>query len=482
MPGWDTPTRQITKAGVTLGKTTGPTALHVQAPTAQTEIQGPSQTSKKGLWLTLCGLVLIGVLAVVFWPRKPILDGPKPDPIVVPPVTKDPEIVKTRSLLFGSTPQGAVVWVDGRDIGKTPMTHYFPLDLEKPYSIRIEKEGYEPVERTLDPTQGWDPEMHLTLVEIPKEDLPDLTPEQQEDPVALARAREKKAWSAIENSRQIDDFTNFLKNYPDSPNRSIAQLRISALQQDADLDRALTSNDPSFARAFLDKYPGSVNTDRVRDRLKRFEVIAAYDQAMRSDNAGSLNALIREYGNVLTDIQKQAIQNKLKTLNAAKEEVTAYQSVENANDIFAINAYLSQYGGVDPDHTETVLKRKQTLQKDQFQALTQQLQHKPDKKYKVSDKTEGMVVELKFKKAPPIELSSAELVWQLNELQPQIVPMQGSGTQFSATVINNFLDNGTLKYHFAVRDKSGERYELEAKSFETQIVKLEAKDKVVITY
>ncbi|MBX3465378.1 MAG: PEGA domain-containing protein [Planctomycetes bacterium] len=78
----------------------------------------------------------------------------------------------TSPVLVDSTPQGALLLVDGEPVGRTPITiHAVRSRFVGGYDLRLELPGHEPHELRLERRQalimgsrGWPPDVHVRLV------------------------------------------------------------------------------------------------------------------------------------------------------------------------------------------------------------------------------------------------------------------------------------------------------------------------------
>jgi len=105
-------------------------------------VQTPTSKSKGGSWLGIAIVILLAALVVVggiialmlFQQGEPAKDGAEP--------AKVEKVFGT--LKVSSKPDGASVFVNGKDHGKTPVT-LSDLPLAEELTVRIEKRGYENV-------------------------------------------------------------------------------------------------------------------------------------------------------------------------------------------------------------------------------------------------------------------------------------------------------------------------------------------------
>lgn len=75
--------------------------------------------------------------------------GEKPVTDVVITDPKTPKVEKA-TLVVKSNPAGAVVTVDGEDLGEAPLTKVYELEKNKKVKVRLELDGYEPREKTVE--------------------------------------------------------------------------------------------------------------------------------------------------------------------------------------------------------------------------------------------------------------------------------------------------------------------------------------------
>lgn len=85
-------------------------------------------------------------------------------PLDEPLRLEKPEKDRSARVLISSDPEGATVYIDNERVGETPLVREFPVDLDLVKSqmpLRLEKEGYQPVERL--PNFTPPAERHYTL-------------------------------------------------------------------------------------------------------------------------------------------------------------------------------------------------------------------------------------------------------------------------------------------------------------------------------
>ncbi|MCO5168243.1 MAG: PEGA domain-containing protein [Planctomycetes bacterium] len=82
----------------------------------------------------------------------------------------------TSPVLVDSTPQGALLFVDGEPVGRTPITiRALRTQYVRRYDLRLELDGFEPHEQRLERrralimgSRGWPPEVHVRLTPAPR--------------------------------------------------------------------------------------------------------------------------------------------------------------------------------------------------------------------------------------------------------------------------------------------------------------------------
>ncbi len=91
-----------------------------------------------------------------------VVAPPPPAPEPLPPVEEVPD---TPEVLFGSVPPGAVVKVDNRPIGTTPL-RWSKGEVGGTYLVEMTKDGHQPARGTLEDLQAGDNVFRLTLREV----------------------------------------------------------------------------------------------------------------------------------------------------------------------------------------------------------------------------------------------------------------------------------------------------------------------------
>lgn len=494
MPEYEAPTRRATKSRFTFfSRQTGPTAVHAQSPTAQTAqilaetaAGNEPSTTRRRLPVRLLALVAALVLAPLawyFWSARPADSGQVQAPQIIEdvPVITEPD-PNSFALAISSEPSGARVFLDGKELGITPLNHHFLDGVQSSHHIRVEMEGFVVASRELTQDEEWEPELHFALQPDPDLPAPDASLSEEADPAELAAAQQQNAWAKAVQKGDLTAYRSFLERYPVGDQAELARLEIRNLEERAAFDMVSGSSNSADLRTFLERYPSSRFALQVRERIDQLELLGALEAALSKGSAGDLNAFLARYGSLCSESQRDQVQARLRGLDAKAEEAGAFQNAKESRDIFALKNYLNRYGGVEPAHTEEVIGKVDQLRRAQQEWLEKNLRHKAEKKYKISEKNTGYPVEVHFAGIPPIAIAQVEMVWVFNQRQPQSLPLPAQGSSFRAAVLNGFLDNGTLGYHFEVKDGAGERYVLAGKSFQSEIVKSEAKEKVVITY
>jgi tRNA A-37 threonylcarbamoyl transferase component Bud32 len=494
MPEYEAPTRRATKSRFTFfSRQTGPTAVHAQSPTAQTAqilaetAAGTELLATRGrpriLLFSLAATLLFVPLAWYFWPGGPADSGQPLQPQIIEdvPVITEPD-QKSFALAISSEPLGARVFLDDVELGVTPLNHHFLDGVHSSHHIRVELEGFASARGELTQGEEWEPELHFALQPDPDLPAPDTSLPEGADPAELAAAQQQNAWAKAVQKGDLAAYRSFLEHYPVGDQAELARLELRNLEERAAFDQVSGSRNSADLRAFLQRYPNSRFTNQVRERIDQLELLGALELVLNQGSAGDLNAFLVQYGSICSESQREQVQARLRGLDAKAEEAGAFQNARQSSDIFALKNYLNRYGGLEPTHTEAVIAMVDRLRRAQQEWLEKNLRHKPQKKYKMSEKNTGYPVELQFSGTPPIAIAQVAMVWVFNQRQPQSLPLELQGSSFHAAVLNGFLDNGTLGYHFEVKDGAGERYVLAGKRFECEIVKPEAKEKVVITY
>ncbi|CAM3988992.1 RodZ domain-containing protein [Deinococcus marmoris] len=124
---------------------------------------GPTRIALIAVLLIL--LLTVGVLllrgaapaAVVPPPPIPVPASPTPPPVLppTPPAVPPPPVVPqgTVRLSVKSVPDGAVVYLDNRNLGQAPVLS-FPVDARARAELRVEAAGRTPLKQTIDLRQG----------------------------------------------------------------------------------------------------------------------------------------------------------------------------------------------------------------------------------------------------------------------------------------------------------------------------------------
>lgn len=131
----------------------------------------PLGTLAGGALLVFGGILVLGAASGLFGGDDPVASespsraAPDPAPsaierVVAPPVEEEaptaavvePEpVARTAPVRFVTTPSGATVRVGGRDLGVTPLKVDLALG---DHQVRIELDGYEPLQRTIEVSPG----------------------------------------------------------------------------------------------------------------------------------------------------------------------------------------------------------------------------------------------------------------------------------------------------------------------------------------
>lgn len=107
----------------------------------------------------LSGLLLLGAAVyLVKRPDSPAAAAPTPAPAQAqtpppPAVPAAPAEAHTVNLSVDSVPEGARVYLDNRDLGRTPL-HSFPVDARSEAELRVEFGGRAPLRQTIHLTRG----------------------------------------------------------------------------------------------------------------------------------------------------------------------------------------------------------------------------------------------------------------------------------------------------------------------------------------
>jgi len=135
------------------------------SPNPEDDLPSAAMTYTLGVVVTL---VLIGIAAVtyvVLQPGEPPARPGAPPPTASTPQPPPPEALAPSLMTLTSTPAGATVFAGPLELGTTPVS----LDMLQPgkeYVLRVEKDGYQAKEITLnvDPTEA-EPERNVVLDE-----------------------------------------------------------------------------------------------------------------------------------------------------------------------------------------------------------------------------------------------------------------------------------------------------------------------------
>ncbi len=97
---------------------------------------------------------------------------------------------------------------------------------------------------------------------------------------------ETQAWKAIAGSTRREDFTGFLRDFPDGAFASVSKLKIAALEQvderesaeRSDFVLARATNTEEKWRAFIDAYPGGIFAELAREELEKLRATIAQNE------------------------------------------------------------------------------------------------------------------------------------------------------------------------------------------------------------
>ena len=133
-------------------------------------------------------------------------------------------VVKTATLTLRSNVKDDRVYIDGDFKGSTRLA----LDLPKgQHTIRIEKEGYEPYEKTITLTAALNVKGHLEKVAA----QPAQTTTVQ--PSTVDNTAEIEFWKSIKNSDDRDMYREYLRQFPSGVYAGLAELKIKKLGSDS---------------------------------------------------------------------------------------------------------------------------------------------------------------------------------------------------------------------------------------------------------
>ncbi len=143
----------------------------VPQPSSVSQPSSSRRKSYTGLWIGLCSLVGIGVLAaLLLMTREPV----SPSPSVSSSVPSSPSeassssqasaasVAPAGSLRVSSSPSGALIWLDGKNTGKNTPELLESLSAGK-HSVLLKLDGYEDVSREVDVTSSRRTECNLKL-------------------------------------------------------------------------------------------------------------------------------------------------------------------------------------------------------------------------------------------------------------------------------------------------------------------------------
>jgi hypothetical protein len=160
------------------------------SPTTVIELRRPKPKAEASPSLAWLGLVLLLVGGAIFWagfstqtpetPNKPSASlgelAPKPEvaekTIEISASLPDATPIETKTTLsINSSPSGATVFVDGVEIGETPMM--IEVAADKELAVGLMKEGFEPFEKRLAPGELFPKKAALVRKEKPAKEKPE---------------------------------------------------------------------------------------------------------------------------------------------------------------------------------------------------------------------------------------------------------------------------------------------------------------------
>jgi serine/threonine protein kinase len=130
----------------------------------------PTERQKKRPWALIAGapvlLLLVAYLGYTILSKHP---APKPTTTTTPTTnTEEENVVDVGSIDVDSTPQGAKIFVNGDDTGRVTPTKLAKLTLGEEYQIKLQKENYKDLSRTIAVTSEETIKVQETLTALPK--------------------------------------------------------------------------------------------------------------------------------------------------------------------------------------------------------------------------------------------------------------------------------------------------------------------------
>jgi len=147
-----------------------PEPLLAQYPTRPTlaplDVTTPAKRSPQFSWWPIL-LLLFALIAGLGWwlltrpqtPPQPEIELSQPPP---PPPPPEESVLK-----LTTKPEGAVVWLDGFRLGKTPLSGSFSAGVRR---LKIEAEGYSTYQQIIKLEPGRELDLKITLTPLPKEE------------------------------------------------------------------------------------------------------------------------------------------------------------------------------------------------------------------------------------------------------------------------------------------------------------------------
>lgn len=126
------------------------------------------------------------------------------------------------------------------------------------------------------------------------------------DMPVMARSRpeiEREGWSYIKDSRDPQDFRDFLKEFPDGANASNAKIRLEQTLWDSVKD----SRDKAKIQAYLNEFPQGANSFLAKTKLRQLEA-----PAVETNLSNETNSKANEVDNEFTTVRGE--NNPLKVL------------------------------------------------------------------------------------------------------------------------------------------------------------------------
>jgi len=151
-----------------------PEPLVAQYPVRPTftppSVISPKKPRRRAAWWPWLLLVLLLALAggLAWWLTQPRQAAPAAEiELTPPPEPPPPPAESTLSVI--TEPPGAVVWLDGFRLGKSPVQGSFSPGTRQ---LRVEAEGYQTFEKEIVLEPGGEKNLKVTLTPLPKEEEP----------------------------------------------------------------------------------------------------------------------------------------------------------------------------------------------------------------------------------------------------------------------------------------------------------------------